>query len=128
MDAERLAERSIGRKEAKECIELIEGTAGQLSPQSTEAFWDSIREFMAAIVPKEPEPESAAMTAMNDTQAFYFGSEQMPFGKYRRALIADVPLVYLDWLIDAPDEFKDQLRAYLKNEEIANRLAEELGR
>lgn len=127
MNTERIVQRGIGRKEAKECIDLIEGIAEGLSLQGTAAFWDSIREFLAEIVPKEPVVEAGGLVPMSDARAECFGLDRlMPFGKHKDQRICDVPLPYLDWLIEAPDEFKDELRQYLTNGKIADRLRIEL--
>jgi hypothetical protein len=55
MNEARLNERGIGRKEASECVKLIEASAeGLTSLHAVAAFWDSIREFMADVMPEDP--------------------------------------------------------------------------
>ena len=53
----------------------------------------------------------------------------MPFGKHRGKALNDVPLDYLDWLLDSQTlypETRNAIKAYLEQPEIARELDDKL--
>ncbi len=66
--------------------------------------------------PTKPKP-------MSDAEVKRFRDTSVPWGKHRGQLVDEVPLEYLCWLVDAND-WKDELRRYLDNEQIQRRVEE----
>ena len=56
---------------------------------------------------------------MGIEQAKHWGHHtMMPYGKFLGAKVSDVELSYLDWLAEAGDPFKDDLRRYLASDRV----------
>lgn len=112
---ERIKQRIAGRKHAAECAGLFD--LHSLGDDGSESFFDHLRsvfpKWLAKPVPAPPEPQP-----MSDLQAKAFGASLMTFGKHAGTRIDQVPLEYLLWLADAPDEWKADLRRYLKSRRV----------
>ncbi|MCR9292905.1 MAG: DUF3820 family protein [bacterium] len=63
----------------------------------------------------------ASAPVMNDHQAEIFELEVMKFGKHAGQTIAEVPIQYLTWLVDA----QIKLRAYLASARGQKRIEQE---
>ena len=116
-----VAARVAARLDAREVVRLAYSMAESMSEDAALAFWREIQNAVDAKLPKAVEPEKPADVPMSNWQAKYFESLIIPYGKYsgwRVGSLIDDPesRQYLDWLVDAPDEFKADLRRYLLSE------------
>lgn len=113
----RLQQRCEASKSAQAALELI-----QESVEGDEQyFWTIIRNAALEKAPLEASG-SFQVKPMNDKEATKFEHEVMPYGEFKGKLVREVPLNRLDWLAGTDDKFKEDLRRYLRNERIVDRV------
>ena len=67
----------------------------------------------AGFIPAPPCPADKP-APMTDEQAKHWGRlTTIPYGKFQGVTVDNAQLSYLDWLAEARDPFKDDLRRYL---------------
>jgi hypothetical protein len=59
-----------------------------------------------------------ASEPMSDQEACDFERTKITFGKYAGQNIYDVPIGYLEWLSDQPDDYKRTIRRYLNSPRV----------
>lgn len=124
LDPERLKERAEGRKAGTAFRELFLETAMSLpSPDAIAAFCDSVMELCGKT---DPTTKRNEVPPMSDAEVREFRSRKMTFGQHRGRPMMDVPLRYLDWLQGEGESFRRDLRRYLANEKVAEKLRNEL--
>ena len=105
------------RKAADEAFELMSLAISEqsLSPEAAAKAWRSIGDRIDAVTQTEREPVESP-NVMSDQEAKRFERSIVSFGKHKGKAIKDVPLDYLLW-VDG-DEFRGDLRRYLKREDV----------
>ena len=121
MSAIDVAARAEARIAASEFVELAHGMAESMSDDAAHAFWRDIQDAAGAKVPKSIAPVLPAKQPMNEQQAKHFEVGTMPYGRFSGIRIGKLMehtegREHLDWLVDAPDDFKVDLRRYLLSE------------
>lgn len=119
-----IAANIAARKAAETVVDLINGELRGLIDQHGR---DAIGPFFATLrecygnnltvektvevehTPRDPRP-------MTDDEASAFEARRMPWGKYKGKQIDEVPLDYLQWVLDQPDTFKAEIERYLASE------------
>ena len=77
------------------------------------------RRVTALLAPLLPKPnDTTPERPMTDVESREFGTEQIPFGKFRGTPYDSVPLEYLEWLADESLVMAQNLRRYLKSRRI----------
>ena len=115
MDETKIKQRIAGRAHASEVVALFD--VDSLGVHGSEAFFDYLRLAFPAELAK-PIPPETELQPMSDWQASDFGARLMMFGKHAGTRIDQVPLEYLIWLAESPDEFRAELRRYLKSKRV----------
>ena len=124
MNPDRLKERAEGRKAGAAFCDLFRETAMSLpSPDAVAAFCDSVMELCGKT---DPTPKRSEFLPMSDAEVREFRSREMAFGKHAGKPMLEVPLGYLDWLVGEKDAFHRDVRRYLLNENVAEKLRIEL--
>lgn len=105
-------ERILSHKKLREDAESLVALAGE----QPEKFWRLLADVVASKLPADIEPP-----AMTTEQAHSFERQPIPFGKHAGFPIGEVPVSYLLWLTEQPDEFRTKLRQYVKTSVFAER-------
>jgi hypothetical protein len=97
--------------------ELLNEEIAKLTPRGIKRLGDEIRAYFDHYQPelstgKKPAKPDASQP-MTEAEARQFAETKITFGKYNGFLINNVPLTYLEWLTEQPDEFKRNVRRYL---------------
>lgn len=117
-DQKALKARCDARKSAEPALQLL----AEMLDGDPIHFWKIVRDHAEKQLPAIAEIDPP----MTDSEAIKFGNSLMPYGKYSNYPINSVPVRYLDWLVGENDEFKDQLRRYVKNDDVRRRFADEI--
>ena len=115
------------RKAADEAFELMRLSIKEadISPEAMAVAWQRVHtEIGSVMLPTFAEPEPTDSSVMSDQEAKRFERSTMTFGKHEGEQIKDVPMSYLLW-IDG-DEFRADLRRYLRREEVQQEQEREL--
>jgi len=123
MSTEQIAQRIAGRREAEILLELSDGHLSE-NRAYREGFWGELRRQANLNVPVEPPPKKP-IEPMSDAQAKAFDARAIPFGKHAGSLVSTIAHCdpqYLIWLADAPNEFQQDLKRYLRNTDVARDL------
>jgi len=109
--------------------ELAEFVADAIMSEMTEGerqvVYSRVRNALAALPMYRPPPVAPHPTIrpMTDAEAERFEMTPLDFGRYRGVLIQTVPLDYLCWFADQPEQqVKADIRRYLKAPRIAERV------
>ena len=113
-----LAHNKAAREKAGEALELCGEAAAELPDEATERFWEVLRDAVLELAPLPEVPQGRPVEAMSDAQSKAFGCFPMEFGRWQGHRIDETPNDYLEWLADSPDEFKWDLKRYLKSRRI----------
>jgi len=73
---------------------------------------------------RQPAPV-AKDQPMTDKQAKEFEKQEMIFGKHRGSTVGEIPLSYLDWLVDSNTKFFRLLGSYLESKRAKTRRENE---
>ncbi len=129
IDPVKLASRVGGRNEAKEIIKIIQSSVGDLTEEGKKGFYDELKNNLTMLFGKEIEElkeKARGVKAMTDKECRILGQQQLAIGnKYHGTLVCDVPLTYLDWLIQKNPRIAE-LERYLANEKVAEQLRKEI--
>lgn len=114
----RLEKRISSRRWAEECYGAADDPA---------AFAERVME-LAGINMKEGKPERPRIVPMTDQEAKAFEKTLLFFGQFKGKIISDVPLSYLQRLVDPPSEemreFLERVRRYLLSPAIRQLMEE----
>lgn len=117
---ERIELRKAAKQAAAEMAELLTACCEDASEVYIDAFWAALIE---AFPQRLATPvKTTAEEPWTDQQARAFGQTHIPFGIHAGALVDEVPLEYLVWLVDQPDDFKQKLRKYIRSKRIQQEL------
>lgn len=108
------------RQAAEAVVDLINGELRTLIDQHGQdalaPFFATLRECYLDNLTVEVEVERAPARPMTDGEASAFEARRMPWGKHKGKTIDEVPLDYLQWVLDQPDTFKVEIERYLISE------------
>lgn len=110
-----IPERIEGSKYFQEIWELADEAIAALTPAGVDRFYELLREKVNAHFPPKVDPVESPMT---DKQVEAFANSRMTFGRNVGEKIADISFGYLIWLAEEKDEFKRDLRRYLKHPKV----------
>jgi hypothetical protein len=96
-----------GSKWAEEVLGTLEGQSGRY----VENFWRRMK--------KELPTQQLDPKAMADEEAKLFGRELCTFGKHNGKNWDDVPLDYIEWLVDQNNKLQRYLRSRRIQEELS---------
>ena len=71
---------------------------------------------------REPKTHPVRISKMTDFEARNFEKKEMPWGKHKGKEICQVPLHYLDMIVNSEDPFKDDLARYLESQLVQREL------
>lgn len=93
-----------------------------LDAQHVRLFWQNVIQSAGDIVNDPPltTKEEEDVHPMSNAECRRFECKIMPWGKHKGEKIRDVPLAYLAFIADKPDEFKEDCKRYLLNDRIQN--------
>lgn len=119
IDPAKIHARCKARESAEALAELVVAEYSALDSDPAEAFsaWIAGRLIQAGVI-AAPPPAEPAVEPFTDEQSRWFGNRPMPYGKHAGSCIDQVPLDYLIWMAEQPDDFKDNLRRYIKSQRI----------
>lgn len=121
---QRIAARIEGRKLCETIFDMVAEEARALQAAhgraASESFWENFRTAFEGHFPASATPADEH-NPMSDVQARAFGERAIPFGQHKGRRVDEVPMDYLCWLADSPEDFKGELRRYLRS----NRLQRE---
>lgn len=107
------------RKEAEAACLLVIETADALPEDHRQRFWEVVHFHVANAAGIVPDEDPADSTRMTESQATAFEEMVMPWGKYQDYRIGDIEdHEYLCYMAEKPDEFKDQLRRYVRSDRV----------
>ena len=110
------------RKAAEAVIELLkESIDGDMDEGH---FWRIVRDRVLVFAPLQRL--TSPIEPMTDVETRRFENGIMPYGEFKGRTIKNVPLDRLDWYA-GNDDFRDDLKKYLANEEVRLRVREEVG-
>lgn len=83
-------------------------------------FWRTLVDQLIAVGGLVDEPPTGRIEdrPMTEEEARGFGRIRMTFGKHEGVEIRNVPLDYLEWLVDQHSSFRTNLKRYLKADNI----------
>jgi len=122
-----IVDNKIARQSGESAAELLHDEAAKHTA-SMEHFWRAVVDAIPSeYIPIVVQPKSKPMTTV---EAATFAEEILRFGKYTGCRVRDVPLDYLVWLEEQPDDFRKSLNRYLRHpsvmaEQAAAEAAEE---
>lgn len=119
IDPVKVHARCKARETAEALADLVIAEHAALSSDPAEAFAASFagRMIQAGIVVTPPAAEPT-VEPLSDAESRYVGKLSMPFGRHCGEQIDQVPLDYLIWLVEQPDDFKVSLKRYIKSQRI----------
>lgn len=130
-----IAANIAARQAAETVVDLINGELRTLIDAHTQdaliPFFATLRECygdnLTVEVVKEVERAPRGPRPMTDDEARAFERRSMPWGKHKGKLISEVPLDYLDWVLDQPDTFKVDIERYVRSDWVrdAKKIEEE---
>lgn len=110
-----IADNMAGRKAAQTVFQLAKEEAKHLpTGKARDRFWEVLSNTIQEKLPKASKPSDD----MTELEARTFGRQRIDFGKYEDERIDDIPMDYLRWLADAKDEFREELRRYLRSRRL----------
>jgi len=86
--------------------------------ESVRRFWQYVMESAGELVGDEVVEKPKQPKIMSDVDARRFGRSLMPFGQHKGASIDEVPIDYLEWLLDQQGTFMEDLGSYMDSERI----------
>lgn len=130
-----IAANIAARQAAETVIDLINGELRSLidahSQDALAPFFTTLRECygvnLTVEVVKEVERAPRGPRPMTDDEARAFEKRPMPWGKHKGKLISEVPVDYLQWVLDQPDTFKVDIERYVRSDWVrdAKKIEEE---
>lgn len=116
----RIQMRVDARKLAAEWCGLLTEAARDLPcDEAIGVFWERVSLEVPEQHRIERQPEPAPIVRpMSDAEARDFGNQLIHFGKHKGSRIDEVDLDYLLWLADSKDDFKEQLRRYVRSQRV----------
>jgi len=110
----------IARQSGESAVELLHDEAAKHTA-SIEHFWRAVVDAIPSeYIPIVMQPKSKPMTTV---EAATFAKEILRFGKYTGCRVCEVPLDYLVWLEEQPDDFRKSLNRYLRNPNVMTEQA-----
>jgi uncharacterized protein (DUF3820 family) len=119
-----IAANIAARQAAETVVDLInDELRGLIDTHGRDAlvtFFATLRECyrdnLTVEVVKEVERAPRGPRPMTDSEASAFEARRMPWGKHKGKRIDEVPIDYLQWMLDQPDTFKVEIKQYLESE------------
>lgn len=103
------------RQIAETIMDLVKSETLSLGLETNTRVYVELRRLIDEILPEKPE---LCPDLMSDEESRQFGRSAMPFGAHAGKPVDEVPLDYLEWLSDDPDNFHVRLRRYLKSRRV----------
>jgi hypothetical protein len=112
--------RTQARAAAAAVAELANGEVLSLPPEVREIFWEELRQRAFPNYPAASATPAVRAPAepFTDAQAKAWGSSRIQFGIHRGKRIDEIPISYLEKLVD-PNDFTRHLRRYLASHRVA---------
>ena len=86
--------------------------------ESVRRFWQYVMESAADLVGDVVVDKPKQLAPMSDIDARRFGRSLMPFGQHNGTSIDEVPIDYLEWLLDQQGTFMEDLACYMASTRI----------
>ena len=115
MDDQTILDNKHGRESAHEIAQLARLESIGMREGCRARFWECLRDEIAKAV---PAPVVVGPKQMTEAEIREFGREKMRYGIHGGKPIDEVPLDYLEFLVNDSAEFLRKIRQYLNSPRI----------
>ncbi len=112
---------------ARQAVEEVFGLAidetgmlrSKFGSDAVARFWVEFRSLIDETIPDaKPKPDKGTPKPMTDEESRGFGKTPMPWGIHIDTKVDEVPTEYLEFITE-PDEFKENVKRYLRSPRVA---------
>jgi hypothetical protein len=113
-----IPENVAARKSAKLCMSLVVEESVK-HPEALMVFWKEIYTQIPSKIVSKFAISTPEIKPFTDIEAKRFETQTFPYGQYNGVKISDIPLDYLDWIVDN-SELSLKIKRYLLSKRVTD--------